>query len=266
MVNNLNKEGDRDSSQDVVVELELQENRNDPKVIKLKEVLGMAVEDLMLMGGDDRSVMKEMDGVWCNKYYCSKGPWKDGIMRSSSTCSNISNGGVEYVAGIQKEMMENLNWSLLEMKFDGVRNRIKKAFGWIDSKVILTPSGTDAEYIVTSVALGRCGVSCGKLQIVMTDSKEVGSGSALAASGRYFNTNTPNGSKVIAKEILKGFPTERIQMHELMFENGDYEQQVGDYLQRNFFKNDFVLLHAVLGSKTGRYGLSLEFLEKMMVK
>ena len=91
---------------------------------------------------------------------------------------------------------QSLFSSLLEEKADQIRKRLKRVLGFVDLtdyEIILTPSGTDGEAILLLLALGEGPEA---IRNIFMAPLELGHGSVLAGSGKFFDTLLPNGKKV----------------------------------------------------------------------
>jgi hypothetical protein len=134
--------------------------------------------------------------------------------------------------------------------------------GWLglpDSsreRVVLTASGTDAEAIVTGLMLAG---SDRPFRNVLIGALEAGSGTKLAASGCYFNGQTPFRTGVSAGNPITGFPQPCpiVVDVELRDRRGrprrpfDVEAEVEAHVEDALDCNERVLVHVMAGSKTG---------------
>jgi hypothetical protein len=125
-----------------------------------------------------------------------------------------------------------------------------------ERRVVLTASGTDVETIAAALALAA---SDRPLRNVLVGSLEAGSGTALAAAGRYFRGRTPFRSGVTSGDVVTGFPTERVRVVDVELRDNrgrarrpfDVEAEVEAHLEDAVEHGERVLVHVMGGSKTG---------------
>lgn len=163
--------------------------------------LNEAVKRHLIEGGDERLHLAPVPS-WSgeesgsNKYFCPPYPAPPGtIVRSSCTCSPPSLAGFE-AARTRLWALWNGNESA-ESAFGDVRRRIAVALG-IQTRhhAVLHPSGTDAEFTALLVGLRMAQrQGCTEVVSIVVGAKEVGSNTAVAASGRHFSAWLPVGSE-----------------------------------------------------------------------
>ncbi|KAJ8528631.1 hypothetical protein ON010_g14698 [Phytophthora cinnamomi] len=158
-----------------------------------------------------------------------------------------------------------------------VRTRVATCLGVSDLvrgdqlRILLSPSGTDAELLATVAGLARLYSGLGeeenlpggvgpeqcKVTSIITAGGEIGRGSNSASGGKHFSNLTPSGEAGTAGEPLRKFPTELVDVITMPArdDNGDInridsrvEELVHERLDRG---GDVVLLHVVVGAKTG---------------
>ncbi|MGZ4756214.1 MAG: hypothetical protein ACXWA9_15000 [Acidimicrobiia bacterium] len=125
-----------------------------------------------------------------------------------------------------------------------------------DRRLVLTPSGTDAETIATAFALSH---TDGRVRNVLVGAMEAGSGSAVAASGRYFGPRTPFRCEVTPGSPLDGFAADRVSVVDVELRDGrgrprrafDVEAEIEAHVEDALECRELVLVHAMAGSKTG---------------
>lgn len=240
-------------------------------------------ESLLIRGSDERSVLCPTSKT--NKYNGSTIPASassgtKGIARASCTCSSIPLEGFQRCEKLRQELLLNslsINpnsqsaTAFFDTKMTDVRQRIAVSLGVADLvaddtiRVLLTPSGTDAELLATSAALARVfsGLellgSNRKVTSIISAQGEIGRGSASASGGKHFSELTPSGEPAISGEPLRRYPSELVDVIELTGrdDNGaircidDHVTQLVTSLLSDPNDSNVVLLHVVMGSKTG---------------
>lgn len=235
-------------------------------------------ESLLIRGSDERSVLCPTSKT--NKYNGSTIPLSTDISRGSCTCSSITLEGFQRCEKLRQELLLNslsINpnsqsaTDYFDAKMAGIRHRIAVSLGIADLvqddtiRVVLTPSGTDAELLGTSAALAR--VFSGlellggdrKVTSIISAQGEIGRGSASASGGKHFSELTPSGEPATPGESLRRYPTELVDVIELQGRDeqgninciNDYVFKTVTSLLENPNGSNVVLLHVVMGSKTG---------------
>jgi len=138
-----------------------------------------------------------------------------------------------------------------ESALEGLRHRIRACWSLDGSTdIVFAPSGTDLEYVPLALA-GPA------VNNVLVGSDEVGSGCALAASGRCFAGETALVSRTAKGAPLAGMEDTRLQDIPVRDECGrpvrsaDMTQALETTLSRSEGNGRSWLVHAVYGSKTG---------------
>lgn len=245
-------------------------------------------ESLLIRGSDERSVLCPTSKT--NKYNGSTIPPpssaannnnnNSNIARASCTCSSIPLEGFQRCEKLRQELLLNslsINpnsqsaTAFFDSKMTDVRHRIAASLGVADLvaddsiRVLLTPSGTDAELLATSAALARVfsglellGGDC-KVTSIISAQGEIGRGSASASGGKHFSELTPSGEPAILGEPLRRYPSELVDVIELSGrDDSGAIQCIDDHVTRLVKQlladpngSNVVLLHVVMGSKTG---------------
>lgn len=251
-------------------------------------------ESLLIRGSDERSVL--CPTTKRNKYNASTIPFMCDISRASCTCSSITLEGFERCEKLRQQLLLNSlsinpnarsSTELFDQKMAEVRERIATCLGIQDLvkedsvRVMLTPSGTDAELLATSAALSRL---FSGLEVVGDDRKvtciisaqgEIGRGSSSAAGGKHFSNLTPSGEPGKPGGALRRYPTDLVEVIELSgrSENGTVcshdefiVKKVSDILDVEATSTNVVLLHVVMGSKTGYSCPSLTTVDLLTAK
>ncbi|OQR94435.1 pyridoxal-dependent decarboxylase [Achlya hypogyna] len=249
-------------------------------------------ETLLVRGSDDRSILDT--ATHTNKYNTSTIPcavpqhaW---ISRASCTSSSVSLDGYTLCEHIRQELLlsslsinhENIR-EVFDRKMQSVRRRIADCLGlrtlYDDGafECIVSPSGTDAELLATSVALARlatvAGVSTGRVTVIVTAGGETGSGSVAASNGKHFSKLAPSGDTVEPGKPLRAFPSAKVQCVQIAARQDDGAVQNADATVRASVvealstspqaAHNVVLLHVVMGSKTGLSCPSLELVDEL---
>lgn len=188
-------------------------------------------------------------------------------------------------------------------KMRSVRERIAGCIGVRDLvnddslRIALTPSGTDAELVATSAALSRLFVGLApsstsgavaadaetserKVTSIVVAKGEIGRGSASASGGKHFSSLTPSGEKGSLGEPLRRFPSELLDVIEVSGRDDtgrlqSIDERVSETVSRlledengqgDRANQDVVLLHVVMGAKTGFCCPSLEVVDRLAQK
>ncbi|DBA03615.1 TPA: hypothetical protein N0F65_006794 [Lagenidium giganteum] len=249
-------------------------------------------ESLLIRGSDERSVL--CSHTKTNKYNGSTIPFKCDIARASCTCSSITLDGFERCEKLRQELLLNSlsinpnsrsSTDYFDQKMSEVRTRIAACLGVTDlvqddtMRVLLTPSGTDAELLATSAALARLfsGLECvggnRKVTCVISAQGEIGRGSSSAAGGKHFSSLTPSGEPAQPGASLRRYSTDLVEVLKLAGrdESGNINcfndhiiQTVARILDNDVGGNNVVLLHVVMGSKTGYSCPTLEMVDYLV--
>ncbi|TMW63286.1 hypothetical protein Poli38472_002227 [Pythium oligandrum] len=250
-------------------------------------------ETLLIRGSDERSVLSPITKT--NKYNGSTIPFQCHIARASCTCSGMTLEGFTRCDKLRQELLLNsfsinpnsrTSTDYFDAKMTDVRTRVASCLGLEDlvegdnMRVVLTPSGTDAELLATSAALARLfsGLELvgGKRKVtsIISAHGEIGRGSSSASGGKHFSELTPSGEPATPNEPLRRYPTDLVDVIEIPGRNADGSinrideevcQTVADILEKGEGAN-VVLLHVVMGSKTGYICPSLEVVDRLAVK
>lgn len=228
--------------------------------------------NLLCSGSDERSLI---DSEGLNKYGGATFP-RQTINFSSCTNSTISQRGWK-VAELERDKFVKLASEIGEFKAaeevgQFIQNSLLELMDLKDInglKVVLTPSGTDAESIAVFIA----SLSSQKnfVNIVM-GAREVGSGTALASGVRYFSKLTPNGGEREAGAILNSDLAKRVKVHQVKIRVDtaaerspeDLDNEIRQLVEENIAVDRDVILHIVAHSKTGVHAPRLETMKEMI--
>jgi diaminopimelate decarboxylase len=161
-------------------------------------------------------------------------------------------------------------------------------------RIVITPSGTDAELVATSAALSRLFVGLApsassssavsaegrKITSIVVAKGEIGRGSASASGGKHFSSLTPSGEKGSPGESLRRFSSELVDVVEISGRDDAGQLQSidervaetvnqllrGDSSEGSSAHQDVVLLHVVMGAKTGFCCPSLDVVARLAKK
>jgi len=229
----------------------------------LGEILKKNLSELLISGGDDRLHLKN-NGM--NYVFTAPSPRSDQISRSSCTSSRISPKEEKKLDKIFDGLKRGES-SFSEHMLD-VHERVRKILN-IDENVsiVITPSGTDSEFIPLLIAEAYAGDDRSVTNI-MTGAGEIGSNSAVAAAGKYFNSKTPFGSKVNKNGSLLKTKVRIIEISQRdprtgkpRMKKGEWQSHVNDALRK---KDSIVLLHVLESSKLGYRIDAMDEVEKMI--
>jgi hypothetical protein len=229
--------------------------------------LALPIEALLEAGGDDRIVSAPQTGM--NRYGATSRPRPEAVHFSSSTASSVS----DYAFGALDRLRRSL---LIEMLFRGLSPdaairgladaiaRELLATHDLDPEeadVVIAPSGTDAELLTVLVSLG----AGEKLANILIAPEETGRSVKVAAAGRAFH----DGGAFAKGAPL--WPDADIAVASVSVRDGraaprpraDVENAVKAALDESLAAGRRVLLHVVLGSKTGVSAPSPDFVARI---
>ena len=235
----------------------------------------LGLSDLLTSGADSRSIQNPNTRL--NKYLCAMTPRKNVIPFGSCTASSISPIGYEaaikayYRVTALKAALHNSSY--LEELFHEIRSELfflltRGAVPGVE--IVLTPSGTDAELVALSLAVGNFDSKVCNILIAPT---EVGSGTPLAAAGSFFDALTPSGIKVSSGEPLDQRLAEYTKLKKIWVRdqegnprlNKELDQEVEAIVGEEIRKGNKILLHVVAHSKTGLHAPTLEFVSNLIL-
>lgn len=215
----------------------------------------------LVSGGDTRTVLNPETGL--NKYGCSPEP-REALALGSCTSSSPSvrayaaaeaalerlrsaeaTGDATAPAAMVEEIRERL---LRLLHCDAVPGL----------EVALTPSGTDAEMLVTALALGD---GSAPLRNIVTAPAEVGGGTRQAAACEHFSELLPSGRTAeVGTPVDEDFCARvAVEVIRLRDESGDLrddaaiDEQARALVEAALARGERVLLHLVAHSKTGAH-------------
>lgn len=223
--------------------------------------LAQPVERVLTFGGDARLLLEADSRL--NKYGCSPLPRPWAVTFSTCTATSISDLAFQAAERQRQALFSAAAAGRLEAGFaeamKGIRNELTETLqlGEVPGvRVILSPSGTDAELIAVHCAFNT---SKGPLLNILIAPREIGSGSRHAAAGRHFDHTTPLGGAVQPGCAIDGLDCERVRVQELELRNDAGhvlpDDEVATHLQSmveaGIERGESVLIHLLDSSKTG---------------
>jgi len=242
---------------------------------RIRGLLAVSIptERILTQCGDTRLTVDKVIGL--NRYGCSPRPRPWAITFSSCTSSSVSDysfwSAEELRQSLFADAMNGCLSSRYELELERVRSKLADVLqlGRIQgTELVLTSSGTDAEFYALHLAIGD---SNKPLRNILISKTEVGSGTAFAAGGRHFDCLTPLGKDVVIGDPVEGFPVESIEVTVLDL-RGDYgslpladelDSQIRAQVEEAISTNKRVLIHLLDCSKTGIGGPSLNVIQEL---
>ncbi|KAG2533397.1 hypothetical protein JM18_000150 [Phytophthora kernoviae] len=241
-------------------------------------------ESLLVRGSDDRSTLCPLTKT--NSYNASTIPFSTDVARGSCTCSSISLTAFDHAERLRKQLLLNSlsinpnaqsSSEFFTTKMRTARARVATCLGVSDMiradqlRVLLSPSGTDAELWATVAALARLYSGLGeeenlpggvgpeqcKVTSIITAGGEIGRGSNSASGGRHFSRLTPSGEAGTPGEPLRKFPSGLVDVVTLPARDDQgavnrIEDRIKELVHEKLDRGSgVVLLHVVVGTKTG---------------
>lgn len=206
-------------------------------------------EDLLqtiVAGGDERIILLQ-NGK--NKYFVNPVDFEGTLFRSSCTCNTLNQDSYGAVAACY----EGLTPDNFEEKVEDQRERLKSILCLTDEpsfEVFFAPSGSDLVYY--PLLFQQLLAPDQEIHNLVTCPEELGSGSIMAAEGRYyfdfnqFGERTEKGSNIGAvKTEMAYFPA---RAHNGRIYN--HKEMIARELKHQEGKSS-VIVNLVLGSKSG---------------
>lgn len=213
-------------------------------------------EASLTQGSDDRSLI--MPGTGKNKYHIQPRPIpRNAIFRGSCTCNAPTRDGYNAARNVYEYINKHpRRGQALAAIFQTQRDRIAKYLALPDGvEVVLCPSGSDAEYI--PIAIARA-LNPGAIKIVniVTQKREIGAGSSVAAGGEYFSTHTPLFGRLRddSNDRLEGFEN-LVEVSVLAREEDgaviNSSEVASEVARKAESEGCYPIIHGVFGGKTG---------------
>jgi len=209
---------------------------------------------LMTSGGDARLVLDPNTGL--NRYHSAPRP-SAVLAYASSTANDISSAAFAHVEAVLQEIGAELDGARYSTRLEGLRGRIRRAYALPDDiAVVISPSGTDLEYVGLALVEGR---GAAGTHNILLGADEVGSGCIHSAYGRYFAESTALGVATRAGEPVPGFGDTRVEMIDIPVRDpqgrprpsSEIAARMDSSIAGAADSRRHVLVHVVHGSKTG---------------
>jgi len=226
----------------------------------------MPGEALLTLGGDSRLRLDRE--LRLNKYGCSPMPRPAAVTFASCTATSISDLAFHRAETARRQLLlRALHVGLLEATeahAQSVRTRIEREFDIRpDTDVVLAPSGTDCELLLTALAQ-RTGSRA--IVHVAVGFDEAGSGTTSAANGCHFDVLTPRGESVHKDAPLEGMDRDPVTLCHVSLRDergaarglGEIDATVTHIVDDAVSRDRHVMLHVMDSSKTGLGGPSLD--------
>lgn len=230
-------------------------------------------EHLLATGGDPRLRLDPETGM--NGYGSRPRPCPGVLSFASSTATSVSEEGFAAAERLRRSLIEHALFDELPAIFGAECLRLRRDIARMcgvehgeEVDVILTASGTDAEFHAIYLAGGRSGRP---LVNIVIGPDETGSGVPLAAAGRHFASATALGIPVEKGEPVAGLGAERIELATLAVRDQAGAPRSPDVLDRDLEqlvtaalgRGARVLIHLLDSAKTGLGAPSLAALRRM---
>ena len=250
-------------------------------VIKPSYTSVPTISTVMTQGGDGRVYLLPKTGL--NKYQTLPCVTPNVISRASCSSSSPSEKGFEAARTILTSVFEAEDVELafedaMNTVHEDIRKQVIRDPAREDSYVITTSSGSDAELLVTTVALlkaqglkkeGFAGTVCS----IMVSGGEISQASILAAGMRHLSFSTPHGGVVVKNALLAGASEDFFSTRVIQARGGvsgesvsqkDCEAKLEEVLKKVIIdERQVAVLHLVHASKLGLSMPSFSFIKKM---
>lgn len=224
---------------------------------------------LLAAGGDERTRLDA--GTGRTKYGTPSIPAEDEIWFSSATASAIDPRGFAAARRAFEALLGDAGTQRLDPRiwFDDLRARLVAQFGVDGTEVVLSASGTEAEFIALTLARGLMARPLTNLVIAPT---ETGSGVMRAAAGTHFLDTSSLAGPVARDAVLQGFQAADIivegiavrNAHGVPREPADIDHEAAARVAYALASGRDVLLHVMDTSKTGLSGVTREAARKLV--
>lgn len=223
-------------------------------------------ESAIASGGDGRLDLDPRTAT--NRYGCRYSP-EDGLLPvGSCTASTITREAYDSAVELLDELA-SLDGDELAARRAAAHERVRAELaghlvpGRTGLDVVLTPSGTDAEYVPLLLADDG---SNRRLLSIITAPGEVGSGSVPAAGGLQFDARLPSGERGVPGRPVDDDLAARVDVARIPIRHDDgavrdpseIDLDIEEQTTRAVAGGMDVLIHVVAHSKTGVHAPSLE--------
>lgn len=238
----------------------------EPDLLSAVTELASPPEVLVALGGDDRAV--PIDGR--NAYGLPLYDLAPRIRLSSCTATPPDRVTLECIDDWRRRTLDDVLSSGVapdpRTLHADIAERVCQRLGLAGSagRVVLAPSGTHIESVVTALAAGG---TARPLVNIMVGIREAGAGSALAAAGRAFHMRSPFRSDSQPGSLIAGFDQYDVRLVDVDVRDAigrprwasDVEAEIEAHLELALDEGARVLVHVLDGSKTGLHQPSLEW-------
>lgn len=230
-------------------------------------------ERLLTLGGDTRMDVRE-DTV-LNQYGCSPRPRPWAVTFASCTATSISDIAYLEAERSRQLLLTQTALGVLEScvaaQTERVRTQLRDILGLAalpGTEIVLTSSGTDAEYYALHFSLRD---RRKKLVNILVAPNEVGSGTSSAAAGLHFDQASPFGAGVPRGSPIEGWSADMVEVARLDIrdKHGNaipievIDVSVRALVDSNVAAGHGVLIHLVDSSKTGLHAPSFDAISEL---
>jgi hypothetical protein len=234
------------------------------------ELRDLSTAELLASGGDSRHTPGASGrNRYGNTYTPERGLLTFGSC-TSSTLSADAFAAAERLHGWLGALERPLLERALDDLYERVRTEIVANVSMTNAEtmdVVITPSGTDAELIALLVCMGDRPITS-----VVVGAPEAGSGTALAAAGRHFDSSTPSGRPAVVGEPVDARIADRVRAifvavrdtHGSPRDERELDDEVRAVTGKAIAEGRDVLLHVIAHSKTGVHAPSLSTVHELV--
>lgn len=212
----------------------------------LKNIRLLQIEELLSQGADERITIND-DGI--TKYAI---PLLDNniINRGSCTCSPATEEDAELIAKTLENNKSEKEWI---SQIDSISTRLKAVLnedGNDELELFFAPSGTDLVYY--SLMIASLMNREKNILTITTCIEELGSGTRLAASAKFYSNYNQFGEKISKGESILRDVRVKSHFFNARSENGEIlnsQEEILSLIEKN--KDCSIIINLVYGSKSG---------------
>ncbi|WP_139177882.1 hypothetical protein [Ruania alba] len=236
----------------------------------LRDLTVLDTEHLLASQGDDRHLVLASGA---NRYFNRYRPEPDLLRFGSCTSSTLSRAAfasAERLHGWLRSVPRASTAHAIDDLFERVRTQLignLAPYRVATTDVVVTPSGSDAEFIPLLVGLagGR------RVTNIVVGAAEAGSGSIHAAGGLHFDHATPFGVPVqqfgpVNEQLSSRVDVVRVDVRDCAGDPrpvSDIDAEVTAIAEGRVAGGEDVLLHLIAHSKTGLHAPSIETVARL---
>jgi len=222
---------------------------------------------VMTEGGDSRILIDPRTGL--NRYYSAPRP-STALAYASSTANDISAPAFARAQALLAEIGEDAPGDVYSDRLEGLRGRIRRAYGVADEvAIVFAPSGTDLEYVALACVAGR---APGGTHAILLGADEVGSGCIYSAHGLYFADETALGVATKTGASVPGLGGVHVDLVDIPVRDRMARVRPSSYIAERMrasiagarAASRHGLVHIVHGSKTGLILPSLADVDRLV--